>query len=59
MFKFPNMFPKARRSNNPIVKDFNREQDMPTLMELKQRYGTDRGICVTSDPLILLARRKT
>jgi len=43
MFKFPNMFPKARRSNNPIVKDFNREQDMLKLMELKQRYGTDRG----------------
>ena len=43
MFKFPDMFPKARRSNNPIVEDFNREQDMLKVMELKRRYGPDRG----------------
>ena len=44
---------------DPIVKDFNKEQDMPKLMELKQKYSTDKGICITSDPLILLARKKS
>jgi ubiquinone/menaquinone biosynthesis C-methylase UbiE len=42
---------------DPVVKDFDQEIDMPKLKELGKKYVTGIGICLTTDPLILLGRK--
>jgi len=43
---------------DPIVKDFDPHTDMPQLLELKRKHETEKGIRITSDPLILIGRKR-
>lgn len=42
---------------DPIIKDFDPQKDMPRLKKLKKKYATRNGICMTTDPLILLGKK--
>jgi len=48
---------QRRMEFDPIVREFDRTKDRKKLENLKKKYGSERGIGLTGEPLILFGTK--